>query len=81
MGLGLGAAVGAAAGLIGVMAARPDAILERGSTVEMVIDRSISYNEKELDFGNYQAPHFSNQGPAPEPAKKTIGLGRHFILD
>jgi len=81
MGLGLGAAVGAAAGLIGVMAMRPDAILERGSTVEMVIDRPITYNEKELDFGNYQAPHFSNQGPAPEPAKKPIGLGRHFIFD
>ena len=78
MGVGLGAAAGAAAGLIGVMAARPDAILERGSTVEMVIDRPIRYNEKELDFGNYQAPHFSNPAPLPDAGKKSGPLGRHF---
>lgn len=82
MGVGVGAAAGAAAGLIGVLASRgPDAILARGSTVEMVIDRPISYTEKELDFGNYQPPHFSNQAPPPEAAKKTSGLGRHFIPD
>jgi len=76
MGVGLGAAAGAAAGLIGVMAARPDAILERGSTVEMVIDRPISYSEKELDFGNYQAPHFSTPAPPPDAGKKGGVFGR-----
>jgi type IV secretion system protein VirB10 len=80
MGVGLGAAAGAAAGLIGVMSARPDAVLERGSTVEMVIDRPIVYNEKELDFGNYQAPHFNNPAP-PAAAKKANPFGRQFIVN
>src|ERR1044071_553519 len=45
MGAGIGAAAGAAAGLIGVLATRgPDAVLSRGSTVEMVLDRLVSYN-------------------------------------
>jgi hypothetical protein len=50
MGAGVGAASGAAAGLIGVLASRgPDAVLAKGSTVEMVLDRSLSFNESELD--------------------------------
>jgi hypothetical protein len=57
MGAGIGAAAGAAAGIIGVLATRgPDAILARGSTVEMVLDRSVSFEEGELNFGNYQPP-------------------------
>jgi len=59
-GLAVGAAAGAAAGLIAVLITRgPDAILERGSTVEMVLDRQISFSESELNFGNYQPPHVS----------------------
>ncbi|HEY9142294.1 MAG TPA: hypothetical protein VIN93_15450 [Bryobacteraceae bacterium] len=78
MGVGLGAAAGAAAGLIGVLVSRgPDAILERGSTVEMVIDRPITYNDKELDFGNYQPPHVVNQAPPPDNSKKAGPLDRH----
>jgi len=76
MGLGLGAAAGAAAGMIGIMAAHPDAILERGSTVEMIIDRPITYSEKDLDFGNYQPPHFAGQGPAAPDVKKSGAVGR-----
>ena len=65
MGLGVGAAAGAAAGLIGVFATRgPDAVLPRGSTVEMVLDRSVSFTEAELNFGNYQPAH----GVAPAAA-------------
>ena len=57
MGAGIGAAAGVAAGMIGVLASRgPDAVLARGSTLEMVLDRQISFNESELNFGNYQAP-------------------------
>ena len=57
MGAGIGAAAGAAAGMIGVLASRgPDAVLARGSTLEMVLDRPIGFNESELNFGNYQAP-------------------------
>src|SRR5690349_21594519 len=68
MGAGIGAAAGAAAGMVGVLLSRgPDAILARGSTLEMVLDRPISYNENELNFGNYQAPRPSVAG-IPEPA-------------
>ncbi len=49
--IGLGA--GAAAGLIGVLMTRgPDATLDRGTNVEMVLDRTIEYQESELDFRN-----------------------------
>jgi type IV secretion system protein VirB10 len=57
MGAGIGAAAGAAAGMVGVLVSRgPDAVLARGSTLEMVLDRQISFTESELNFGNYQAP-------------------------
>lgn len=51
-GAGIGAAAGAAAGLIGVMMSRgPDAMLERGTTLEMVLDRDLSFTADELNFG------------------------------
>jgi type IV secretion system protein VirB10 len=57
LGVGIGAAAGAAAGMIGVLLSRgPDAVLDKGATVEMVLDRPISFNEIELNFGNYQPP-------------------------
>jgi hypothetical protein len=47
--IGLGA--GAAAGLIGVLSSRgPDAVLDRGSTVEMVLDRPLSFTNSDLDL-------------------------------
>ena len=67
LGIGIGAGAGAAAGLIGILASRgPDAVLDRGTTVEMVLDRNIGFSESELDFGNYQAPRAP---AAPAPAK------------
>jgi hypothetical protein len=74
MGLGVGAAAGAAAGLIGVLMSRgPDAVLSRGSTVEMLLDRSVSFQENELNFsGGYQAPRMMPGGaPAPATQEKT----------
>jgi hypothetical protein len=66
MGAGIGAAAGAAAGLIGILTTRgPDAILARGSTVEMVLDRSVSFEDGELNFGNYQPPRAAPAGAAP----------------
>jgi type IV secretion system protein VirB10 len=51
-GVGIGAAAGAAAGLIGVLVSRgPDAILAKGTTIEMVLDRSVSFDEGDLNFG------------------------------
>ena len=52
-GLGAGAAAGLAGGLIYVLASRgPDAVIAKGSTVEMVLDRSIAFNANDIDFTN-----------------------------
>jgi hypothetical protein len=67
-GAGVGVAAGAAAGLLGVLTTRgPDATLNKGSTVEMVLDRSLTFDESDLDFSNVP-PHAaasSNQGGSP----------------
>ena len=71
MGAGVGAAAGAAAGLIGVLATRgPEAVLERGSTLEMVLDRTISFTEQELDFSSVMPSQRSGYVAAP-PANET----------
>jgi type IV secretion system protein VirB10 len=68
-GLGIGAAAGAAGGLIGVLASRgPDAVVAKGSTVEMVLDRNLSFSAGDLEFGNYQPPR---AGPGAPPAPDT----------
>jgi type IV secretion system protein VirB10 len=60
MGLGVGAAAGAAGGLIYTLVSRgPDAVVAKGSTVEMVLDRAISFDESDLNFAT--AP------PRPSP--------------
>jgi len=72
MGLGVGAAAGAAAGLIGVLASRgPDAVLDRGSTVEMVLDRPLLFAESELDFGNSPARTVPIVPPVEPTVKKS----------
>jgi len=50
-GIAGGATAGAAAGLAGVLLTRgPDVLLSKGSVVEMVLDRPLYFDEKELDF-------------------------------
>jgi type IV secretion system protein VirB10 len=50
MGAGVGAAAGAASALAVVLMTRgPEAKLERGTTLEMVIDRTLTFEESELD--------------------------------
>ena len=50
-GVGLGAAGGAAAGLAYVLFKRgPDAVMPRGTRVEMVLDRDLRFREDELRF-------------------------------
>lgn len=45
----IGGAAGTAAGLIGTMlAGRPDAVLPKGTTVEMVLDRAITFSSEEV---------------------------------
>jgi type IV secretion system protein VirB10 len=79
MGLGIGAGAGAAAGLIAVLASRgPDAILYRGSTIEMVLDRPLTFHPGELDFPNYQAPHMSGSGPVAQAPPNKPDPWRRF---
>src|SRR6516164_617911 len=47
MGAGIGAAAGAAAGMLGVLLSRgPDAVLAKGTTIEMVLDRPVSFDNR-----------------------------------
>jgi hypothetical protein len=71
LGGGIGAAAGATAGLMAVLLSRgPDAVLAKGSTLEMVTDRPLQFDKSELEFGTPQPGHFS-EGPGPEPVKKS----------
>jgi type IV secretion system protein VirB10 len=70
MGLGLGAAAGAAAGLAGVLFSRgPDAMLEKGTQLDMVLDRDLFFSELEMTFENsLQRPGISvDVGSGPNP--------------
>jgi hypothetical protein len=73
MGAGVGAAAGAAAGLAGVLLTRgPEAVLAKGSTIEMVLDRPLTFAASEVNFsstGGAGAGHFS-EGGGPIPANK-----------
>jgi type IV secretion system protein VirB10 len=71
MGAGIGAAAGAAAGMAGVLLTRgPDAVLAKGATIEMLLDRALSFSESELNFGNYQQPRVSSStGPEADKGK------------
>jgi type IV secretion system protein VirB10 len=77
MGAGIGAAAGAAAGLAGVFLSRgPEAVLARGTTLEMVLDRPMTFEESELDFGPQPLRRPSNDpGTGPLPSQKGQGGG------
>lgn len=50
-GAAIGAGLGAAAGLIGILVTRgPEAVLAKGSTVEMVLDRRLSFSADDVAF-------------------------------
>jgi hypothetical protein len=75
MGVGVGAAAGAAAGLIGVLASRgPDAQLARGTTVEMVLDRPLAFTDDELNFGSYQPRNGVPAAAAAPDSSKSGGI-------
>jgi type IV secretion system protein VirB10 len=83
MGAGIGAAAGATAGLVGVLFSRgPDAVLAKGTTIEMILDRPVGFAETDLDFSGTGGVRsgFSN-GPGPLPSRKTSqtpSTGRRF---
>jgi hypothetical protein len=74
--MGEGAAIGAGAGLAaGVMMAMlsrgPEATLPKGSTIEMVLDRQLSFTVEEVDFrGAAPSANFADGG-GPTPAQKS----------
>jgi type IV secretion system protein VirB10 len=70
LGTAIGGAAGAAAGMVGVLLSRgPDAVLAKGSTIEMVLDRPVDFSEAEVNFGNYQLPPPPSEAPSTAPAK------------
>ncbi len=78
-GMGIGAAAGAAAGLAVILLTRgPEAILTKGTTVEMVLDRQIQFDEEELSATSNVNRRFSEQGPGPLPNRRNRlpGAGR-----
>jgi type IV secretion system protein VirB10 len=84
MGVGIGAAAGAAAGLVGVLISRgPDAVLAKGTTVEMVLDRNLTFEEDELDTSMMpRRPIGEGAGPLPsqKQQRNTRFGGRRFPL-
>lgn len=73
MGSGIGAAAGAAAGLMGVLLTRgPDAVLAKGSTIEMILDRTLTFQDAELNFGPMQPVQVSDGGATQ--GKKNAGV-------
>jgi type IV secretion system protein VirB10 len=78
MGAGIGAAAGAAAGLAAVMFTRgPEAVLAKGTTIEMMLDRTVSFDETDLDFSNAPGRRVSSSdGGGPLPSQKTPAVRR-----
>lgn len=74
----IGAAAGATAGLAMVLLTRgPDAVLAKGTTLEMVLDRPLLFDEPEIDFSSVM-PRATNSSGGPLPGKRTgatPGLG------
>ncbi len=72
LGAGIGAAAGATAGLMGVLLSRgPEAVLAKGTTMEMVLDRPLQFNATELDFNNSMGRSHPSDGPGPLPSKNS----------
>jgi hypothetical protein len=82
MGAGIGAAAGAAAGLIGVLVTRgPEAVLAKGTTMEMVLDRQLLFTAAELNFGNSMTqPRTNSIVPLPNKKPESSLPGRRWPL-
>jgi hypothetical protein len=79
MGVGIGAAAGATAGLLGVLLSRgPDAVLAKGTTVEMVLDRQISFVASELDFSKAPPQLRGSDAGGPLPSVKSQSGSRRI---
>ena len=75
-GAGIGTVSGLAVGLVGVLMTRgPDATLTKGSTVEMVMDRPLTFTDADLNFSNVPPRAALSEGTPAQPAKSR-GFGR-----
>jgi len=75
MGAGIGGAAGAAAGIAGVLLTRgPDAVLAKGSTVEMILDRPLSFEAGEVTFASAQPGVRYSDGPGPAQNDRSEGI-------
>ena len=72
----IGAGAGAAAGLAMVLLTRgPDAVLAKGTTLEMVLERPLQFDEPEIDFSSVM-PRPSNASGGPLPSRRSgAGVG------
>ena len=74
LGAGVGAAAGAAAGLAGVLLTRgPDAVLAKGSTIEMVLDRPLVFDATEVNFTTMANSGNFSDGAGPQPEEPGSG--------
>ncbi len=80
MGAGIGGAAGAAAGLAGVLLSRgPDAVLAKGSTIEMILDRPLVFESNEVNFATTAGNTSYSNGPGPASKSQTnSGISRRF---
>ena len=80
MGAGIGGAAGAAAGLAGVLLTRgPDAVLAKGSTIEMILDRPLVFDPNEVNFTTTAGNTSYSNGPGPTSKGQTnTGISRRF---
>jgi type IV secretion system protein VirB10 len=73
MGTLIGSAAGVAGGLVAVLFTRgPEAELSKGSTVEMILDRPLTFAADEVNFNSTGTGHYAN-GPGPMPAHNNAG--------
>ena len=72
MGAGIGAAAGAAAALAGVLLSRgPEAVLAKGTTLEMVLDRDLAFNDDETAGATASNNRrIIGEGAGPLPSRK-----------
>ena len=71
-GMAVGAAGGAAAGLLGVLLTRgPDVLLPKGTMLEMVLDRPLQFEPHELDFSSAAPARTVRTVAAPSEEKKS----------
>lgn len=80
-GIGIGAAAGAGAALMGVLLSRgPDAVLAKGTTLEMLLDRELVFEAAEIDFTRAVPARLAggdSSGPLPSK-RNSLGIRRPF---